>query len=869
MCTEFRGYSIATRSLITMVIRRSILAVAMLSGFGFASQMSGAHDVFRQLIDEIDFSHADVAPIEDLVANGKIEAAVHAWRDVVVLRLRRIDLGRFDYHEHMISDSYLRAADVLVGRRLNEAAGAVTESRGFVDLYGMSSPTGKHRAIDWVATDADAIIRERSAYGTFGFALPLVAAYSQTLDAEYARKWFEIIDAFARTQKTAVELIPVAQRRLENAPWIRHAVSCLHQADRMIVIMRSLAAFAKSLPSADGSPQPAWVRSLRRVDTDAAAAALAAIPAAELAAIVLSLTKDHTPLLLAAYLKPGELPNQRLNGMMALLMAANLFPEIRGMEEVGERTGAALAEYLQSTFYKDGGMLEQSLNYNLGDLEKLKQMRLMVAGSRPPWLALLTNRIQTFILLLEAIRTPAGELPIIGNNESNPPALWTGGQVRDSWFARKAVDNPQGARPAIAADSSAFPYSGYYVQRRDNEWNSPFLFFMNARPTNGHHAMDNLAIEIHAYGRSLLVRGGPPFYTPKFLPPAFRSDATAIEEYVGERSSFKLNTVVVDGKSQCRSGRPADSVYESPILERWHSSGEFDLVEGVYDLGYGDVKPGAIADGDRSVKHRRRVIFVRRHALWIIADTMLADDDRQHEFTRIWKFPPRLTGPAAGHTPVWGFGDDEIVLDSNGVHTADTEGPNLWILNFGQQPLHQRKFFGERSPYRGWYSRYLGDMTPAVDVHSTWMATGASTQVAVLWPMADSSPPPIVSTSKPDTSQAMATVAFTMKLRGGARLAFAEAVGERQPLTAGPVQCEADMLLAIGQGQAVTGLIIGDGEADEHPQSTAGDGKVRDAEFVFSNGTMTKKTTIRRTAGFRWIPTETGLKTDVSKTTAD
>jgi len=858
---------VAIYLLLGMVIRQTIFAASVLAGLVSSGFLIAADDVSRRLIRAIDFGHADVAQIERFVADGQIDAALDAWRAVVVNRLRRSDLGRFDYHDHMFSESYVGAADLLVGRRSDEPASPATESKAFVDLYGMSGPSGWHRDVDWAATVGDPIVRERSAYGTLGFSLPLVAAYCKTLDREYARKWFEIIDDFARRQKVVVERIPVAERRLENAPWIKHAVSSLHQADRMLVIMRSLAAFAKSLPSADGSPQPSWARSLRRIDADAATAALDAIPAEELAAIALSVTEDHTPLLLEAYLKPGELPNQRLNGLMALLMAATLFPEIKGMKDVGEETGVALSEYLQSTFYVDGGMFEQSLNYNLGDLEKLKQMRLLAAGSRPPWLPILTSRIQAFILLLEAIRTPAGESPIIGNNSSNPPALWTGAQVRESWFARKAVENPQGSRPTLAGVSSAFPYSGYYVQRRDGGWDSPFLFFMNARPTNGHHAMDNLAIEVHAYGRPLLVRSGPPFYTPKFLPPAFRSDATAIEEYFGEGSSFKLNTVVVDGKSQCRSGKPADSVYESPIAERWHSSDEFDLVEGVYDLGYGVAKSGAIADGDRSVSHRRRVIFVRRHSLWIIADTMLASDRELHEYTRIWKFPPRLAGAAAGHTPVCGFGDDEVILDSNGVHTTDAAGPNLWILNFGHQPLQQRKFFGERLPYRGWYARHLGDMTPSVDVHATWTAAGASTQVAVLWPRPDASPPPIVSISKPDTMNAVAPVAFTIKLRGDVWIAFAEAAGERPPLTAGPVQVEADMLVAIGQGQAATGLVIGAGTAGESPRSISGDGKMRDTEFVFKNGEMKRKATVRRAAGFRWSPTDTGLMTDVSEKT--
>lgn len=262
----------------------------------------------------------------------------------------------------------------------------------------------------------------------------------------------------------------MAQRRLENAPWIPHAVSCLHQADRVILIIRSLGSFAKALPSTDGTPQASWARSLRPVATDALPAATSIIPASDLAAIVQSITADHPPLLLEAYSRPGELPNQRLNGLTALLLVSHLFPEIKGMPEVAEQSGIAMNEYLENSFYDDGGMLEQSLNYNLGDLEKLQQLRLLLrAGDQPRWLPLLTTRIQGFALVLEAIRTPGRELPIIGNNESNPPALWENAQTRTQWFASKARQEPQGMRPTLAPGSCAFPYSGFYALRRDRE----------------------------------------------------------------------------------------------------------------------------------------------------------------------------------------------------------------------------------------------------------------------------------------------------------------------------------------------------------------------------------------------------------------
>lgn len=817
------------------------------------------------LTKSLDYRQPEIGHIEELVNDGKTAAAMNAWRDVVVNRLRRNDLWAFDYHDHLMSQTSLDAADLLVGRGMGQSATDRAAVAGFIDLYGIRGLPGMAREIDWLATDPDPTIREKSAYGTFGFSVPLVAAYWKSQDPDYLRSWFAITADFARRQKAAIERSPVAQRRLENAPWIPHAVSCLHQADRVILIIRSLGSFAKALPSADGTPQVSWARSLRPVATDALPAATSMIPASDLAAIVQSITADHPPLLLEAYSRPGELPNQRLNGLTALLLVSHLFPEIKGMPEVAEQSGIAMNEYLENSFHDDGGMLEQSLNYNLGDLEKLQQLRLLLrAGDQPRWLPLLTTRIQGFALVLEAIRTPGRELPIIGNNESNPPALWENAQTRTQWFASKARQEPQGMRPALAPGSCAFPYSGFYAMRRDREWDSPYLFFMNARPATGHHAMDNLAIEVHAFGRQLLVRAGPPFYTPKFLPADRRGDAQVIEEYFGERSSFKVNTVVVDGKSQCRSGRPSDKAYTSPIAERWHSSDEFDFVEGCYTLGYGDVQQGAIADGDRSVSHRRRVIFVRRDSLWIVTDTMLATDQREHEYTRVWKFPPRLVGSASGHTPVHGFSESEIILDSNGVHTADPNGPNLWIFNAGQKPVLQRKLFGDRNPYRGWYARYLGDLTPAVDVHSTWTDAGQSTQIALLWPRPDARPPPVIDKSQAVDETAESPARLTLKLADGRWISMTDTGGEIRPLAAGPVRFVAETLLAVGDKHEARGIVIGATPDVARQDSSASDSLRHDMEFAYARGRIVKKTPILPATHFRWSDTDSGLRTVVA-----
>ena len=645
-----------------------------------------------------------------------------SWRETTINRLRTVDLGTFDYHAYQVGVRQLRLADMLVGR-LSEAEYA-TQQYGpdFLDLYGVRNAGEAGALVDWAATSPDPFAREKSAYGSFGFSIPLAAAYWKTQDPVYMRKWFAIAADFARNQRRAVERVPVDVRRTDNAPWAFGALSCLHQGTRAIAMVRCLAVFAKSLPSANDGSKPAWADILRPVEASAASVSLGMIPEDDLADIVHSLAVDHPQLLLDGYYQPGAPPNQRTEGLVALLTLATVFPDADGMGEVAHKAGEAMSECLTNGFHKDGGMLEQSLNYNVVEAERLRQLGRMLQRTPPPWLPLLAEKLRGFHRLIVGISTPMHELPVIGNNTSNPPAAWKGEEVRRQWFDRRAADSPKIDTAGLGFASIAFPYSGYYAMRRDWGWDSPYLFMTNARPTRGHKSMDNLALEVHAFGRPLLVRGGPPPYGVKFLPEDRRSDALKIEEYFDERSSYKLNTVIVDGHSQARVAESVTAAHEEPVPGLWHASTAFDLVDGRYGLGYGP--PDTPAAVDSSVIHQRRVIYVRDLSCWVVSDAMLCGVGKEHDFTQIWKFPPFRDANDAANCPVCGFKPEQVVSGDGSIRTVDANGPNLWLYQFSNQPLAYRKHIGETDPYRGWYARFIGDLVPSVDMHATWRASG-------------------------------------------------------------------------------------------------------------------------------------------------
>jgi len=785
----------------------------------------------------------------------------NARRASIVNRLRAADLGSFDYHDYQLSDRQIRLADVLSGK-LSEAAYAAQENGpDFLDLYGFSKASTGVAPIDWTATSSDPTIVEKSQYGTFGFSLPLAAAYWKTGNPIYLKTWFAIAGDFARNQQRQVLAMAVAERRMDNAPWVVGGISALHQGTRAIAMLRCLAAFAKSLPAEPDGGKPTWPQVLRPLDSPAKPEALRLIPAEDLDAIVHSLSVEHPKLLLESYYEPGAVPNQRFEGLAALVMLAEIFPDAEGMAEVARKTNEAMTEYVTNAFNRDGGMVEPSLNYNIAQAERFRQLGKLLHGNPPSWLPLMGERLIGFQRLLVGISTPMQELPVIGNNRPNPPAAWQGEDVRRTWFGRPRPGGVRVDPSALGFTSVAFPYSGYYAQRRDWAWDSPYLFMSNVRPSRGHQAVDNLAIEVHAYGRPLLVQGGPPPYGLKFLPPDRRADATRIEAYFNEESSYKFNTVIVDGYSQTRTAKAGVTPHEQPVAGRWHASTAFDLMDGKYALGYG-IRANS-ARVDFSISHQRRVIHVRDLSCWVITDTMHAQDDQEHEYTQIWKFPPWRGSEDGANTPVCGFTPDQVKFGDGSIRTVDPAGPNLWLYQFSNQPLTYTKRVGETDPYRGWYARFLGDLIPSVDMHSTWQAQGTSVVTTLLWPT-PAGAPPIKSFGDGGAEPVQAATAFSAVLRDGVTLAFAESAAGPCRLEAAGIGITGEMLLVTRHGRLVKGLVLGCTEWT--------DGRVRisppELNFEFAcrpEGGFDVVAPIETPRGFQWKSTGKGATPSYSE----
>ena len=835
--------------LLIMAITTGVMAAALaLESAGPSSSAAGPSPVTTRLLASLDLQRPDMAEVRAAIEAGDATKAARAWRAIAIARLRSSELGTFDYHDHHLRNRKL-LADRLVGIIDPEEYKAKAAPNEFLDLYNISGPPGRGTVIDWTASATDPLTATAAAYGSFNFGIPLAARYWETNDSVYLRKWLDVVSDYALRQRPAMERLPAASRPRGNSPWIVGGDTCILQSQKVLAIIRSLAVLAKSLPSGEEAGPHEWNRALAPVMIPPLEPAMALFDPDQLAAIVLSLTIDDPPLLLDLYEASRTPPNQRCLGLTALLMIASQFPEVQGMATLRERAGAAMHEHVLNSFHQDGGMLEQSLNYNVGDAEKMRQVgRMLRGGDRPDWLADLATRLTLYDRMIVSLRTPAGELPVIGNNTSNPPALWRSGEVRDQWFgdASRTAGRPDVAR--LGFTSVAFPYSGYYVQRGSWDWESGYLFFMNARPATGHCTMDNLAIELHALGRPLLVRGGPPHYALQFLPEARRGDADAIERYFGEGSSSKVNTILVDGRSQVRDGPPSTAPHEDPIPGRWHSSAAFDYVDGAYDLGYGI--RGKPAEHIKGITHHRKVIHLRGPKCWVVVDLMQLKTPVSRAYTQIWKLPPYLDQKHGGGLGVCGFTQDQVVIDAQGFHTADPGGPNLWAFQAASQPLTREIHFGESNPYLGWYARQIGDLVPAVDVHACFGGRGDIAVVTLLAPAIGNAPP--FTLRRPDAAEPGASPAVLEAVkRDGTAITVSAAPRGAAALTAGPVSARAALLVLQADDTSARGIAIGcvfletGGKRITPPHA--------DFEFELSDGQVSLLTPAESPQGFSWI----------------
>ncbi|MEK6795891.1 MAG: chitobiase/beta-hexosaminidase C-terminal domain-containing protein [Spirochaetota bacterium] len=776
----------------------------------------GKTAVAKALIDALDLSRPGLEAVVSLAAAGRFDEALDAWRDITVMRLRERDFVQFGWHDSTTSPNYYRTADMLAGYITPEEYYSPVSSVRFIDIWEMAD-AGKKPVSWFVDVNAakwptagiaalDASVRwSLTGYDTFEIFKTFVYRFWVTGSNAYAAKYIEIAADFARSHRRGFwqayaqkEFSDKEVKNIYRADW-RVGVNQLNTGWRLKNNIKMLAGIAKCL----GKDKAAeWASVLLPVNGTLTRGEMSVLSSERLAEIALSLMYDHPGPLMRFCIKPGAVPNQRSEGLLALVYLSGIFPDFRQTPALKDAITRGYAEMLDSNFLPDGGSLEQSFNYNEQDKEGLENMVRFFPGIKPPFAARALLKARSRRGIDTGLRTPLGGLPQVGNSHDVlGKNIWVSDDAKKRYIESTAIRHKEMPTPEPFL-SCAFPYSGFYAQRTGWGIDDLYLFFMNGRPQRGHSMRDNNAVQMTAYGRQLVVCGGSPTYD------VFKSDdVRGAHFFLSEASSLKNNTVIIDGRSQSKNAERVLKGYKTPAASRWHTSPNFDIVDGLYDLGYGDfdIRKNTDINIDMSVSHYRSVVFVRAASLWIIEDRMINNGTAGHEYSQVWNFPP-LCKDDVYEREIAGFAEDQFVLTPAEKHfsTTDKGGPNVEFRHFGPKEIEYRKWHGDRKRWLGWYAAGIGDARPAPNVHVSWKSDDSDVLMTMMIPLRTGQSSLVKSQR---SAAAAASRGFDAELTDGTTIRYRSASAPA-PLALDRISGTAKSILVATKG-GISGIVIG------------------------------------------------------------
>ncbi|HAX95812.1 MAG TPA: hypothetical protein DCY35_04725 [Prolixibacteraceae bacterium] len=646
-----------------------------------------------------------------------------AFRNYYIRKLRDIDY----HHMPMFKPSENRTglADYLIGD-LSEEDYRRCKKATYFDFYHLSGKLGTLSETNWLArpphpeSEWYAGRSDKMSIHWGGFFVQLLYEFWHSEKRIYLDKWIEITSDFCRNQKKMMDSLDEDMKRTninesQFQYWInwnpQNAASSLFQAGRLTVLIKCLALIAKSLPMEKQTSlaYKRWDMALRPVVGRIYPEALAWIPAPEFADIVLALVRDYPDALAERYLKNlGHVaPNQQLMGLYSLLLLTSTFSELTGMSDLASRVNAMLDAYADQMFYDNGGMVEQSFNYNFGDLAKIKEIIAILTDmvGTKSLCKKLKEKVKKFNNLVLSLCKPTGGLFLNGTYNGELPS-----EIQKASFKFKPVFT-----------SIAFPDSGYFVLRDGWAKENSYMSLTAARPTVGHGAASYNALELTAYGKDLLISGGPPWYEKQMAPQTQRSAYDKFTQYFGESSSYKYNTVLVNGQSQNRKTADKNTEGNKSVGKitqtQFYTSDVLDLLDAEWSGGYNGHEKEL-----NEIRHRRQVLFIRPAQMYIVTDQILgleySKDLNKFEFTQVWGFPPWEY-----KVGIHGFHSEDINAEESvrSISTSSTTGGNVCLYQFCPVPVHYEKYYGSTNPHLGWYSRSISsEKIPKVDVHVHW-----------------------------------------------------------------------------------------------------------------------------------------------------
>jgi hypothetical protein len=409
------------------------------------------------------------------------------------------------------------------------------------------------------------------------------------------------------------------------------------------------------------------------------------------------------------YLSRYFSPNTHLTGeALGLFYAGLAFPDRPGAGRWRNLGRQILVEESGRQILDDGVYFERSTAYQSYTAEIYLHFLLLARRHGIALPAEVGARVERLLDFLLFVRRPDGALPALGDADGgrilpltsrlplDPRGLFAVGAVvfeRDDYAWAAGDVAPEvlwllgseglatwrrlAPHPPHAGLSRAFFEGGCAVMR--SGWEDAALHLvLDAGPlgcpaTAGHGHADLLSLELSAFGQPFLVDAGTYVYTADLRWRGYF------------RSSQAHNTVTVDGESQARPAG-AFSWRERPAahLRYWVEEKDLIVAEGEHEAYHRLPDP---------VRHRRRVLFVRRH-LWVVVDDL--GGRASHRVDLRFQLAPL-----------------EVREERGGWMRAGSEaGPCLWICSRGPA-LAMSLLVGETDPPAGWISPDYGQRVPA------------------------------------------------------------------------------------------------------------------------------------------------------------
>ena len=376
-----------------------------------------------------------------------------------------------------------------------------------------------------------------------------------------------------------------------------------------------------------------------------------------------------------------------------------MFPEFRGAARWRAVAIERMHRELTRQVYSDGAQMELTPHYHggcMGSYYVVLQEARKYGLELPDDFQALLEKMFDYALYLAK---PDDRIPMLNDSDHDSYLAWfaRGAELFGREDMRyRATHGARGTPPKHT--SYAFPYAGFYVMRSGWDRDARYLLLEAGPYGMGHQHEDKLQIDLHAYGRSLLLDPG------RFT-------------YVGGpwRSYFRGThshcTIVVDGRGQDRRATNRRLwVVQEPNDNVWVSNDALDYAAGSYSDGYG---PGA------NVVHVRQVLFVKPD-YWIVSDRLYdADAATSHGFASQFQFR-----------------DPGATVDDAQVAQSHNEDANLLIVPATAGKYRVDVTEGQTDPPRGWigWSYHRNHKTPASMVTYRWRGACPEGADMVLFP---------------------------------------------------------------------------------------------------------------------------------------